>query len=288
MGRQNSHGTSPSLFASTRRSTRPFCAGVVQAARLPGWQHRGNAEWPLRLAVPSGSGQRADEIARVGGGSLECLVGRLGSERGSSNADDLDVGHAEEAEHVSEPGNLEIECRVFAGVNAAARAHNDHSFPGDESLRASLAVAERASGARDIVEPGLQRCAEVDHWRRDDDDVGGEQIVDQSIRFRKDSALVVRACATGVSRRSDGIGVDVRERILRKFAHGQCRLRIGLPQLVDDAGGDSIRVGRATARATADVEDIAHGFAPLIEPALSARWAHAVRSVLFSTTGPVL
>jgi hypothetical protein len=113
---------------------------------------------------------------------------------------------------------------------------------------------------------------------------GGEQLVDQSIRFRKDSASFVRACATGVSRRSGEIGVDVRERILRN----QCRLRIGLPQLVEDAGGDPTRVGRATARATADVEDIAHGFAPLIEPALSARWAHAVRAVLLSTTGPVL
>ena len=121
--------------------------------------------------APSGSGQGADQIACLHGGPLERLVGRLRSICGAFDADDFDVGHAQEAEHVSEPRNLEIECRVFAGVDAAARAHDDHALAGDEALRAGLAVAERASGARDIVEPGLQRCrdAEIDHGRGDDD-----------------------------------------------------------------------------------------------------------------------
>ena len=60
-------------------------------------------------------------------------------------------------------------------------------------------------------------------------DVGGDQLVDQSIRLRKDSALFLRARSISASRRSDEIGVDVGKRILREVAHGQGRLRIGLP-----------------------------------------------------------
>src|SRR5439155_24937876 len=79
LGRRNAHGTSPGWFASTRRRARPFCTGIVQAAGLPGRvaAHGSRAVtpiWPSCLGAPSGSGQRTDEIARVGGGSLECLV----------------------------------------------------------------------------------------------------------------------------------------------------------------------------------------------------------------------
>ena len=106
--------------------------------------------WPLCLAAPSGGGQRTDEIARVGGGSLECLVGRLGSECGSFNADDLDVGHAEEAERVFEPGNLEIECRVFAGVMAAHVASGDER--GCPLANAAVEPPEKDHPARRVIE----------------------------------------------------------------------------------------------------------------------------------------
>src|SRR5450631_786774 len=81
--------------------------------------------------MPSSSGHRTDKIARVRGGPFERLVGRLGSERGAFDADDFDVGHAEEAKYVSEPWDLEIGCGVLTGVDAAARAHDDHALAGD-------------------------------------------------------------------------------------------------------------------------------------------------------------
>ena len=48
LGRRNAHGTSPSLFASTRRSTRPFCTGICPSCRVTRaggstWLARGNA-----------------------------------------------------------------------------------------------------------------------------------------------------------------------------------------------------------------------------------------------------
>ena len=82
-----------------------FAPEFVQAAGLPGRvaAHGSRAVtplWPLCLGALSGSGQRTDEIARVGGGSLECLVSRIGTVRGALDLDHLDVGHAEKAEHV--------------------------------------------------------------------------------------------------------------------------------------------------------------------------------------------
>ncbi len=99
-----------------------------------------------RLSALSGSGQGTDQVACLHVSPLERLVGRLRSICGAFDANDLDVGHAEETEHVSEPRNLEIECRLVARVDAAACAHDDHALPGDQALRAGLAVAERAMG----------------------------------------------------------------------------------------------------------------------------------------------
>src|ERR1700675_2587117 len=112
--------------------------------------NRRDARFRCPITVRSGSGQRTDKFARVGSRTFQCLVGRRRSKRGAFDADDLDVGHAEEAEHVSEPRYLEIECSVLTGVDAATRAHDDHAIAGGHALRTGLAVAKRAAGARNL------------------------------------------------------------------------------------------------------------------------------------------
>src|SRR5947207_164073 len=136
----------------------------------------------------SGSGQQRNHFTGACARPDKRLPGRLRAKRGAFHADHLDVGHAEKSQDVFQPWYLEVERRVLARIDTTARAYDYDALAGHEALWPGLAVAERAAGARDVIDPGFQGRgdAEIDHWRANDHDIGGEELVNQRVRLRED------------------------------------------------------------------------------------------------------
>src|SRR5947209_6210569 len=73
----------------------------------------------------------------------------------SLGVDELDVGHAKEAEEQAHVGRVRVVRR--AGINPAARGEDIGPLAGKEANRSLLGVAEGDAGARDVVEVRLER-----------------------------------------------------------------------------------------------------------------------------------
>ena len=117
------------------------------------------------------------------------------------------------------------------------------------------------AGARDVLEPGLERGrdAEIDHGRGDDDEsAASSSSIKASDRERIARCLSVCGpseplVAETKSSSMCGSGTCARSRTIN------LALRIIFAQIADHVRGDLARVGDAPAWAAADIKDVAHG-----------------------------
>src|ERR1700682_4732166 len=101
--------------------------------------------------------RRGSDLVRLRGGARDCLLGGLRAKRRALHPDHFDISHSEKAKHTAQPRHLEIEGCVCAGVDAAARAHDDDALARHESLRTLFAVTKCTPCTRDVIEPRLDR-----------------------------------------------------------------------------------------------------------------------------------
>ena len=108
----------------------------------------------------------------------------------SLGGDDLDIGDANESQHMLQPGRCEV--NRAADLGAAGSDQKIGFLAGQQALRTIFGVTKRDAGARDLVNPRLQRRrhAEVVNRHADDQNVGGPHLLHQRVRQRQRSLFV--------------------------------------------------------------------------------------------------
>ena len=145
-------------------------------------------DWPrLRTALRRVSRRRASGMrSAMAARAARCRKQGVRTDLQALDMDEAHVVEAEESQHRPEIWLLEVHAlrRTVAGVDTAP-AGDDEDLPAlQQALRSRSAVAEGPAGARDVIDPGLQRGRdrEVVHRRGNHDDVRGLELLDQRVR----------------------------------------------------------------------------------------------------------
>jgi len=172
----------------------------------------------------------------------------LRRQRHALGAHELDVGDAQEAEHRTQVGLLEIGRR--AGVQATAAAGDDHLLAAGQALRTGLGVAEGAAGHGDAVDPGLQRGGdrEVVHGRADHHDVGLQELLQHPLGLGGMLRIGLGQVAGGQVGQGLAVQVAVLDHQVVQFRRPVC----------DDGGTQLARDGVLAQGAGIDVQEF-HG-----------------------------
>ena len=137
-------------------------------------------------------------------------------------------------------------------------------LPPQSPFGPSVFVAEGLARHRQPVEPGLQVGAdgEIVHRRADDDDIGGQELVERGEVVGKGRRPLVRG---GSARRADQRPCKVRQRHGRKIARDDLQTRMRRRELGDDLGGQAPADGRVAEDAGVDMQEL-HGEFLLCRP----------------------
>src|SRR6202035_3897670 len=118
-------------------------------------------------------------------GSVQCRLPMRGAERKPFSADDFDVADAEEGEDRAQILLLEVVSLEWHSrrVKPAARRGHDHTLAASQPDWPVRRVAEGLAGNRDAVDPRFELAwdAKVIHRCADNEDVGGEELVEHVV-----------------------------------------------------------------------------------------------------------
>ncbi|CDX24256.1 conserved hypothetical protein [Mesorhizobium sp. ORS 3324] len=204
------------------------------------------------------------------GVDLRCRLGerggdRVGAHADALDADDLDVGHAQEGEHATQirDGVVHLH-RGALRIDAAGSEHDINLLAGDETLRAVRAIGEGLARTGDVVDPRLQRRGdvEVDEAGGEDDRVSRKQLFKHGVGHADHLGLALAARLGGRVDAGRIVGVDMRQWVGDEVAHDQLGRRVGGKQFLRQIGGDTSRVRSSAARAGGNKQN-RHGGVPL-------------------------
>jgi len=170
--------------------------------------------------------------------------------------DEVDVGHAEEAEHGLQVRRLRV--GGSATIAAAAGEGDEDLLALEQALGAVLGVAEGDAGAGDSVDPVLELRgdAEVVHRHANDDDVSRLHFGDQRVADRHAGDLLGCALLGRRKQCAKCCFVDHRCGVTRQVALHKGRRRIGRLQAGDDVVGDAGGVAGVGTGAAIDLQDL--------------------------------
>ncbi len=215
----------------------------------------------LQSGCALSGGQRPRQRLRAREPVCHRLLGGFRPVGDALDVDRFDVSDAEESEHRAQVAALVLEgLERPARVDPAAGLHENDLLTREETLGTLLGVAEGTAGARDVIDPRLQRRgnAEIVHGRCDYDDVRGEKLVDERVGLRQNRILSGSLGPLLRSDRRHEILVDVGQRLARHVPHHHLGSGMSLLQLGKHPVAHAVGKGFLATRAAGHVKDIGH------------------------------
>src|SRR5579863_663250 len=204
------------------------------------------------------AGDRRDVLAGSGNALLSCF----GTDFKALDMDEGRVGEAQESENAAEIGFLEVEQfgRCIAAVDAAASSDDEDLLTFEQSLGSCRGVAERATGARDVIDPRLQgrRDREIVHGYGEHDDVGSFELLDQVIGEVDACDLLGRALLRRCHQCPKNVQTKMWDRVRSQCPRDDGGAGMGAAPRLDQLASDLCRFRLAAKQARGDQQNLAH------------------------------